>query len=227
MRSISLYGLSDVTLTFERRHRQLLRAPAGVRAVRRRRAARRASRRRSRRFLAVGADLPLRAGEPRPLARWSSRSSQDWVIERAYKSVPGVADDSRRSAARRCSIRCCSIRRSSPAPGSRSARSQRALGANNGNAGGGFYSEGGQFYYVRGLGRSQTPEDIGNVVLAVHDGTPVLVKDIGQVVHRHGAAARPVRLSTSRTTPSRASSCCAPASRRRPCSSASRRRPRS
>src|SRR6185369_13625163 len=63
-----------------------------------------------------------------------------------------------------------------------------ALDANNGNAGGGFYSEGGQFYYVRGLGRVVTTDDIGNVVLAVHNGTPVLVKDIGQVVI--GAAPR-------------------------------------
>jgi len=63
-----------------------------------------------------------------------------------------------------------------------------ALDANNGNAGGGFYSEGGQFYYVRGLGRVATTEDIGTIVLAVHNGIPVLVKDIGQVVI--GAAPR-------------------------------------
>ena len=56
------------------------------------------------------------------------------------------------------------------------------MAANNGNAGGGFYSQGGQFYYVRGLGRLDTLEDIGNVVLAVHNGTPVLVKDVGRVV---------------------------------------------
>jgi heavy metal efflux system protein len=57
-----------------------------------------------------------------------------------------------------------------------------ALAANNGNAGGGFYSQGGQFYYVRGLGRLATPEDVGNVVLAVHNGIPVLAKDVGEVV---------------------------------------------
>src|SRR6202011_1572187 len=56
-----------------------------------------------------------------------------------------------------------------------------ALTANNDNAGGGFYSQGGQFYYVRGLGRIAALEDIGNVVLAVHDGVPVLVKDVGRV----------------------------------------------
>jgi len=32
------------------------------------------------------------------------------------------------------------------------------------------------------MGRMSTLEDIGNVVVAVHDGTPVLVKDVGRVV---------------------------------------------
>ena len=32
------------------------------------------------------------------------------------------------------------------------------------------------------MGRLNTLEDIGNVVLAVHNGTPVLVKDVGRVV---------------------------------------------
>ena len=35
---------------------------------------------------------------------------------------------------------------------------------------------------MRGIGRMNTLEDIGNVVLAVHNGTPVLVKDVGRVV---------------------------------------------
>jgi cobalt-zinc-cadmium resistance protein CzcA len=59
---------------------------------------------------------------------------------------------------------------------------ESALAANNDNSGGGFYSQGGQFYYVRGIGRLTTLEDIGNVVLAVHNGIPVLVKDVGRVV---------------------------------------------
>ena len=94
---------------------------------------------------------------------------------------------------------------------------ESALTANNGNAGGGFYSQGGQFYYVRGLGRINTLEDIGNVVLAVHDGTPVLVKDVGARDARHRAASRRVRLSRNRTMPWRGSSCCAPGRRPRTC----------
>ncbi|MGH8396685.1 MAG: efflux RND transporter permease subunit, partial [Gammaproteobacteria bacterium] len=58
---------------------------------------------------------------------------------------------------------------------------ENSLAANNSNAGGGFYQQGGQFIYVRGLGRIQTLQDIGNIVLAVHDGTPVLVKDVAEV----------------------------------------------
>jgi heavy metal efflux system protein len=106
---------------------------------------------------------------------------QDWVLEKAYKSVPGVADMSSLGGLTMQyqvlldPTRLAGAGLSVPAVAA-------ALGANNGNAGGGFYSEGGQFYYVRGLGRLSTPEDIGNVVLAVHNGTPVLVKDVGQVV---------------------------------------------
>jgi Cu/Ag efflux pump CusA len=40
-----------------------------------------------------------------------------------------------------------------------------ALAANNANAGGGFYSQGGQFYYVRGIGLVRNTDDIGNVVV--------------------------------------------------------------
>ena len=105
---------------------------------------------------------------------------EDWVIERAYKSVPGVADDSGLGGPTMQyqvlldPARTAAVGLSVPAV-------VAALAANNGNAGGGFYSQGGQFYYVRGLGRVTTPEDIGNVVLAVHNGIPVLVKDVGEV----------------------------------------------
>jgi cobalt-zinc-cadmium resistance protein CzcA len=106
---------------------------------------------------------------------------QDWVLEKAYKSVPGVADMSSLGGLTMQyqvlldPTRLAGAGLSVPAVAT-------ALGANNGNAGGGFYSEGGQFYYVRGLGRLSTPDDIGKVVLAVHNGTPVLVKDVGEVV---------------------------------------------
>jgi len=55
------------------------------------------------------------------------------------------------------------------------------LGANNANAGGGFYSQGGQFYYIRGLGLVRNLKDIGNIVLATHNGIPTYVHDLAKV----------------------------------------------
>ncbi len=109
------------------------------------------------------------------------KTIEDWIIERQYKSVPGVADDSGLGGPTMQyqvlldPAKIAGTGLSVPAV-------VAALGANNDNAGGGFYSQGGQFYYVRGLGRLSTPEDIGNVVLAVHNGIPVLVRDVGEVV---------------------------------------------
>ncbi len=109
---------------------------------------------------------------------------QEWLLDKAYRAVPGVADvaslggetmqyqvnvDPQRLAGAGLSVADVSA----------------ALTANNSNAGGGFYSEGGQFFYVRGLGRVATLEDIGNIVLAVKNSVPVLVKDVATVEIGH------------------------------------------
>jgi cobalt-zinc-cadmium resistance protein CzcA len=108
------------------------------------------------------------------------KTFEDWVVEPQYKSVPGVADDSGfGGGTMQYQVLLDPARIASV--GLSVAQVESALTANNDNAGGGFYSQGGQFYYVRGLGRIATLEDIGDVVLAVHDGVPVLVKDVGRV----------------------------------------------
>jgi cobalt-zinc-cadmium resistance protein CzcA len=179
-RSISLYGLSDVILTFRNKTdnyfaRQQaynriteLTLPSGV-------------------SLAVA---PLSAPSGliyRYVLQSSDRSAmelktfEDWIVQPQYKSVPGVADDSGfGGGTMQYQVLLDPVRIAGA--GLSVQQVEGALTANNDNAGGGFYSQGGQFYYVRGLGRLATVEDIGNVVLAVHDGTPVLVKDVGRVV---------------------------------------------
>ncbi|HEX5122373.1 MAG TPA: CusA/CzcA family heavy metal efflux RND transporter [Rhodanobacteraceae bacterium] len=109
------------------------------------------------------------------------KTFEDWTIEPQYKSVPGVADDSGFGGGTMQYQVLLDPARIAGV-GLSVLQVQSALAANNDNAGGGFYSQGGQFYYVRGMGRLETPEDIGNVVLAVNNGTPVLVKDVGRVV---------------------------------------------
>ncbi|MGE5760194.1 MAG: efflux RND transporter permease subunit [Gemmatimonadota bacterium] len=108
----------------------------------------------------------------------------EWVIGRQYKAVPGVADESPLGGETFQYQVLLDPTRLAGA-GLSVADVESALAQNNGNAGGGFYAEGGQFYYIRGLGRLQTLEDIGNVVLANRHGVPILVKDVGQVVVGH------------------------------------------
>jgi cobalt-zinc-cadmium resistance protein CzcA len=179
LRSISLYGLSDVRLTFRDGTDNYFARQQVFERI---------------------ADLNLPTGVTPSVAPLFSpsgliyryvldspdrsplelKSIEDWVVERQYKSVPGVADDSG-FGGQTMQYHVLLDPVKIAATGLSVSQIVTALGANNDNAGGGFYSQGGQFYYVRGLGRLHTPEDIGNVVLAVHNGTPVLVKDVGRV----------------------------------------------
>jgi len=179
IRSISLYGLSDVRLTFQDRTDSYFARQQVFERI---------------------PDLELPDGVAPSVAPLFSPSGliyryvlespdrspmelktiEDWIVERQFKSVPGVADDSGLGGQTMQyhvtldPARIAGAGLSVPAV-------VAALAANNGNAGGGFFSQGGQFYYVRGLGRLRTPDDIGSVVLAVHDGVPVLVRDVARV----------------------------------------------
>ncbi len=179
-RSISLYGLSDVILTFNNGTDNYFA--------------------RQQVFNRLGdADLPngvspsvsplsapsgliyryvLQSPDRSPM---ELKTLEAWTVEPQYKSVPGVADDSGfGGGTMQYQVLLDPVKIAGA--GLSVLQVEAALAANNGNAGGGFYSQGGQFYYVRGMGRMNTLEDIGNVVLAVNNGTPILLKDVGRVV---------------------------------------------
>ena len=177
-RSISLYGLSDVILTFDDRtdnyfarqqvfnSLQGLSLPTGVTP--------------SVSPLSSPSGLIYRYVLQSPdRSPMELKTFEDWVIEPAFKAVPGVADDSGFGGGT-MQYQVLFDPAKLAGAGLSIQQAESALTANNSNAGGGFYSQGGQFYYVRGLGRITTLEDIGNVVLAVHDGVPVLLKDVGR-----------------------------------------------
>jgi cobalt-zinc-cadmium resistance protein CzcA len=179
VRSISLYGLSDVTLTFRggtdvyfAREQVISRIPSlglpsGV--------APQMSPDSSPSGLIYRYVLQSPDRSPAEL-----KTLEDWVVEPAYRSVPGVADDSGfGGGTMQYQVLLDPVRIA--AHGLTVAGIESALSANNSNAGGGFYSQGGQFYYVRGQGRIRTLEDIEDIVLTVHAGVPVLVKDVAQV----------------------------------------------
>ena len=183
MRSISLYGLSDVILTFDE----------GTDGYFARQLA----------FQRIG-DASLPTGVMPSMAPFFSPSGlvyryvldspdrtaqelktfEDWIVERAYRSVPGVADDSGFGGttmqyqvlldpARLYNFHFPVVQVVS------------ALASNNANTGGGFYSIGQQFNYVRGIGLLHSTEDIGEVVVGSANGAPVRVKDIGDVEIGH------------------------------------------
>jgi heavy metal efflux system protein len=105
---------------------------------------------------------------------------EDWVLERRYRAIQGVADDSSLGGqTMQYQVQIDPNRLMSY--GVTVPQIVQQLSSNNSNAGGGFYSQGGQFYYVRGLGLVRSLEDIGNIVIASHTGIPVTVKDIGTV----------------------------------------------
>jgi len=183
MRSISLYGLSDIRLTFQEGTdnyfaRQVI-------------------------FERIG-DAELPSGVAPSMAPLFSPSGlvyryvlespdrspqelktlEDWVVERAYKAIPGVADDSGLGG----TVMQYQVLLD---PGRLFGyhltvqQVMQALANNNSNAGGGFYSQGGQFYYVRGLGLVQTTNDIANIIVASNKGTPVRIRDVGEVAIGH------------------------------------------
>ncbi|MGH7690740.1 MAG: efflux RND transporter permease subunit, partial [Gemmatimonadaceae bacterium] len=178
-RSISLYGLSDVIMTFKdktdpyfARQRVFDRLPnvtlpdgvsAGVSP------------------LSSPSGLVYRYVVDSPdRSTMELKIINDWVLSKAYKAVPGVADESGlggETMEYHVDVDPTKL----AGAGLSISDVETALSNNNGNAGGGFYSEGGQFYYVRGLGRVETTDDIGNIVITVKNGVPVLVKDIATV----------------------------------------------
>ena len=109
---------------------------------------------------------------------------EDWVLERRYRAIQGVADDSGLGGTTMQYQVQIDPRRLF-AFGLTVSEVADQLAANNANAGGGFYPQGGQFYYVRGLGLVKNVEDIGNIVLASHNGIPVYVRDVAKVAIDH------------------------------------------
>ncbi len=182
-RSISLYGLSDVILTFNdgtdpyfARQRVFNRLPNvtlpdGVNA--------------SVSPLYSPSGLVYRYVVDSPdRSAMELKVINDWVLRKAYKAVPGVADESGlggETMEYHVDVDPTKL----AGAGLSITDVENALSNNNGNAGGGFYSEGGQFYYVRGLGRLKTTQDIGNTVITVKNGVPVLIKDIATVKIGH------------------------------------------
>lgn len=109
------------------------------------------------------------------------RSLQDWTVVRQLKQVPGIADVvSLGGPVKQYEVR----------PNLAKLRDYKltlgqlftALSRANANSGGGSVAQGRQQFLIRGIGLLHSSADIGMIVVAENKGSPVLVRDLAEVV---------------------------------------------
>ncbi len=179
MRSVSIFGLSVVTLTFddsaedyfsrqqvlERLHNadipsdtkpQLGPLSTGVGEILR--------------YVIDAKNLPL----------VEQRALQDWVIEPKIRTMQGVADvvsygggvKEYKVAAKPDRLRNFNISLQQVFD---------AIAANNNNTGGGYIEHGDEALVVRGIGLLKSAEEIGEIVVNTNDGVPIRIKDVADI----------------------------------------------
>ena len=183
MRSISLYGLSDVIMTFQEGTDDYFAREVVFQRL--------SEVTYPQRVTPTLAPLSSPSGlvyryvlESPDRTPQELKTFEDWVVQREYKQVPGVADDSgfggtvMQYQVLLDPAKLYAYHIAVPTV-------IQQLAANNSNAGGGFYSQGGQFYYVRGIGLVRNTSDIGNIIVGTQNGVPVHIRDVGEVTIGH------------------------------------------
>jgi len=133
------------------------------------------------------------AGEPSTEDLTELRTLQDWVVTPLLKTIPGVSEvDSFGGYIRQFQVLVDpdSLLKYDLTLGA----VFEAVRRGNRNVGGGYLERHSQQFLIRGIGLARTTEDVGEIVLKTHGGTPVRVKDVAEVVAgqavRQGAAFR-------------------------------------
>lgn len=180
IRSVSITGLSVVTLTFAERtedyfaRQQVLERLQGV-------------------SLPTGlqptlAPLTTAVGEvyrylveaPKEMPQREVRAIQDWKIIPQLRMVPGVADiTSFGGTVKEYQIKLDPYRLKKFAISIDQVN--QAVGNNSSNVGGGLMHRGDESLVVRGIGLFHNLDDIAQSVVDTRDGKPILVSDLGQV----------------------------------------------
>ena len=121
------------------------------------------------------------------------RTIQDWIVAPLLKPVPGVNEvNSFGGEVKQYQVL---VRPERLVKYGLTVREvAEALERSNGNAGGGVIVEGWEQTYLRGVGLLRDIPDIERVVLKAHDGTPIYLRDVADVVigaePRQGAVTR-------------------------------------
>ncbi len=180
LRSVSITGLSVVTLTFSdntddyfarqqvTEHLQNVTLPPGLQPGL------------APLSNAVGEVYRYMLDAPASMPLNEVRAIQDWVIRPALRQAPGVADvNSFGGAIKEYQVRINPflLRKFGVTIDQVSA----ALAANNANGGGGVLKRGDEALVVRSIGLFRNLDDIARVVVSAKDGKTVLAGDVGEV----------------------------------------------
>jgi cobalt-zinc-cadmium resistance protein CzcA len=187
VRSISQFGLSQVTVTFEDgtdiyRARQLiserlsgLEMPAGMPKP-------------EMGPVATGLGevfhYMLVSDGPNGAELNDLRTQQDWVIRPELRSIPGTAEINSWGGLEKQ----YQVRIDPNALFRHDITFQEVVEAvlsNNLNVGGGYIDRGGDMLLVHGIARTADTEQIGEIVIASHDGVPVCVRDVAEIEIGH------------------------------------------
>ena len=115
-----------------------------------------------------------------PYTATDLREIQDWIIKPQLRNVPGVTEiNSIGGYAKEYQIAPIPARLASL--GVTLQDIVTALDRNNGNVGAGYIEKRGEQYLIRAPGQVKTLEDIGNVILSSAGGVPIRVRDVADV----------------------------------------------
>ncbi|MGQ0508306.1 MAG: efflux RND transporter permease subunit [Myxococcaceae bacterium] len=133
-------------------------------------------------FLSVSWDKQARRSDPtgREAQAMEARSVADWVLRKRLLSVAGVSQvvpigggvKQYQILIRPEALQALDVSFEQVV---------KALRTTNQNASGGFFVEGGQEYLLRAVGRARSAEDLGNTVVTVRGGQPIIVSQVADV----------------------------------------------
>src|SRR5581483_8327753 len=180
MRSISLFGLSQVTLVFEddadndtvrNLASQLLATvslPAGAQAGL------------SPNATPIGEIYRYSLRAPKDYPEVELKALEDWVVEKKFRTVPGVVDvNGFGGPTKQYQVLVDPTKLKSYNLTLQQVFT--ALANGNNNAGGSYVEHGSELYVVRGLGLVRTLSDIEDIAVDTRNGTPIRISDIGKV----------------------------------------------
>src|SRR5829696_3598198 len=129
----------------------------------------------------VEAKPDARNPEGRPYDGMDLRTIQDWIIRPQLRTVPGVADvNSIGGYTKQFHV--------TPHPDKLMAYGLTfrdvlaSLAQNNANVGAGYIERRGEQYLIRAPGQVETIVDIERIVVGTHQGTPIYLKNVGDVI---------------------------------------------